>query len=602
MLKCLNAKAMSYLTLYRKYRPQLFAEVLGQPHVIKTLQNALALGKVAHAYLFCGPRGVGKTTVARLLARAVNCKNLKKVGKEGIEPCNKCEACKEMIEGRAIDLIEIDAASNRGIDEIRDLREKVKFTPLRLKYKIFIVDEVHMLTQEAFNALLKTLEEPPAHILFILATTEPYRVPATIISRCQRFDFRKLTLADLILNLKRIAKKEKIKIDDKALKLIALESSGSSRDALSLFGQMISLEDEEITFEEVRSILGIADLSFIFKFVDFLVSKDAKQAIALVNKIADSGFDLKQFSKKLLEYFRKLLLIKIDLDLAKSLESDLTEEQFKKACDHAQKISAKDLVNQIKFFIRAKKEIDDSVIPELPLEIALIESLSDKLFNEGEKKHQTNGGEKPHLDDSKNSKKKIETFNQKLSTLPDQQSHFAQDRIISANSQSIKPASNLSTKSQFCQSKKAQFKESCDKQFNVTKNTFTCKDINLIEINFVQKRWNDFVQTVRKYNFSLSAFLKFCEPIEIKKSKLILLCQYPFYRERLKDLKNKKLIEDVAVNFFKSKIFFEFILYRDLDKDLRKKYEDLKNKKKKEAEQAEALIKKALDVFGEKTA
>lgn len=568
---------MSYITLYRKYRPQYFSEVLGQPHVVKTLQNALALGKVAHAYLFCGLRGVGKTTVARLLAKAVNCENLKKTGKnESVEPCNKCAACKEIVEGRAIDLIEIDAASNRGIDEIRDLREKIKFTPSRLKYKVFIVDEVHMLTQEAFNALLKTLEEPPSHAIFVLATTEPHRVPATIISRCQRFDFRKIRQADLILHLKKISKKEKIKIDEKTLKLIASEASGSSRDALSLLGQMISLEDEEITFEEAKSILGITDLSFIFEFVDFLILKDAKEAIKLVNKIADSGFDLKQFSKKLLEYFRKLLLIKIDQKLVSSQESDLTEEQFKKAVEHAQKISAKDLVNQIKFFIRAKKEIDDSFIPQLPLEIAVVESFSYDESSPAEKKHQNNGGGKKILLEKSASTKKenkkivTQTFTQEPSTLSPHRQSSAQAIIIDSSSKNRLDKSSTSTNSR--------------------------------GLDFIRKKWSDFIQEMKLYNLSLSAFLKCCDPIEVQGDRLILFCKYPFYRERLEDFKNKRLIEDVAKNLFKNKIFLDFVLENELDKNLKKKLEDLKNKKKKEAAQAEMLFKKALDVFGEKIA
>jgi DNA polymerase-3 subunit gamma/tau len=543
---------MSYITLYRKYRPQRFSDVLGQPHVVTTLKNALALEKVAHAYLFCGPRGVGKTTVARLLAKTVNCGKLSQTTKKtkNVEPCNKCEACEEITEGRALDLIEIDAASNRGIDEIRDLREKIKFAPSKLKYKVFIVDEVHMLTQEAFNALLKTLEEPPAHAIFILATTEPYKVPATIISRCQRFDFRKLLLADLIPHLKKVSQKEKIKIDDNVLKLIAAEASGSSRDALSLLGQMISLEDEEITFEEAKSILGIADLSYTFEFVDYLILKDLKGAIKLVNKVADLGFDLKQFLKNLLEYFRKILLIKIDLKLASSFGTSLTKEQFKKAVDHAQKIPARDLVSQIKNFTQAKKEIDDSFIPQLPLEIAVVESI---VSDEPQKQKSTQGGH---------------------------QNNGGEREISQKSSKSLRATQALTKKNPAAKIKSQEIENK-----------------NLIELNVVQKKWNDFIQKIRLCNFSLSAFLKFCDPIKIKGSRLILLCKYPFYRERLIDFKNKKLVEEAASDFFKNKIFCDFVLYNEIDNSLRKKFEELKNKKQDQQAQAEILVKKALDIF-----
>ncbi|NQU99811.1 MAG: DNA polymerase III subunit gamma/tau, partial [Parcubacteria group bacterium] len=319
---------MSYLALYRKYRPQSFSDVVGQEHVVKTLQNALKSEKVAHAYLFCGPRGVGKTTIARLLAKAINCDSLGK--SKDIEACDKCEFCSEINANKAVDIIEIDAASNRGIDEMRELKEKIKFTPNHLKYKVFIIDEVHMLTIEAFNALLKTLEEPPAHAIFILATTEAHKIPATILSRCQRFDFKKFTHKEIVNQLSDIAGREKVKIDNKSLSLLASNASGSSRDGLSLLNQVVSLEDKEITFDETKSILGIPDLSQVLDFVDNLIAKDVRGAIKLINDISDSGYDLKQFFKNLLEYFRKLLLAKVDKDLISNEGIDLDNEQLDK--------------------------------------------------------------------------------------------------------------------------------------------------------------------------------------------------------------------------------------------------------------------------------
>lgn len=367
--------------MYRKYRPRTFGEVIGQEHVIRTLTNALVLGKTAHAYLFSGPRGTGKTTVARLLAKAINCENRPstKLGINNSEPCNKCSACREINEGRALDLIEIDAASNRGIDEIRELREGIKFSPARLKYKVFIIDEAHMLTREAFNALLKTLEEPPSHAIFILATTETHKMPQTIISRCQRFDFHKLALDKIVERLKFIAKQEQIKIDQPALELIALNGDGAARDAESLFGQVMAMEDKNITLEEVRTILGITDNSAVIKMADFLIKKDARGAILFINQLVEEGYDLAQFAKSFINYLRKMMILNsgggqpIAQQLRQLVAPELTEEQFKTILEQGQKFSAGEIIKIMKIFIQAENEIKSAVLPQLPLELAVAE-------------------------------------------------------------------------------------------------------------------------------------------------------------------------------------------------------------------------------------
>ncbi len=372
---------MENLVLYRKYRPRTFGEVIGQEHVIRTLTNALVLGKTAHAYLFSGPRGTGKTTVARLLAKAINCENRPstKLGINNSEPCNKCSACREINEGRALDLIEIDAASNRGIDEIRELREGIKFSPARLKYKVFIIDEAHMLTREAFNALLKTLEEPPSHAIFILATTETHKMPQTIISRCQRFDFHKLALDKIVERLKFIAKQEQIKIDQPALELIALNGDGAARDAESLFGQVMAMEDKNITLEEVRTILGITDNSAVIKMADFLIKKDARGAILFINQLVEEGYDLAQFAKSFINYLRKMMILNsgggqpIAQQLRQLVAPELTEEQFKTILEQGQKFSAGEIIKIMKIFIQAENEIKSAVLPQLPLELAVAE-------------------------------------------------------------------------------------------------------------------------------------------------------------------------------------------------------------------------------------
>ncbi|MBN2407877.1 MAG: DNA polymerase III subunit gamma/tau [Elusimicrobia bacterium] len=297
---------MAYLVIARKYRPQKFGEVVGQEHITKTLQNAIRLDKISHAYLFTGPRGIGKTTTARILAKAVNCPNIKNE-----EPCNICTSCKEITNSESVDIIEIDAASNRGIDEIRELRKNVKFSPSSAKYKVYIIDEVHMLTKEAFNAILKTLEEPPSHVIFIMATTEPEKVLDTITSRCQTFSFRLITEKEIRDALKKIADKEKAEYDEEVLWTIAKASGGSMRDAESIMDQAMSFSPGRIDGNRLNELLGLIPREFLFKYTQMIKGGDMKGALELNNDLVKKGYSLNRLFGDLNTHFRNIMFAKV---------------------------------------------------------------------------------------------------------------------------------------------------------------------------------------------------------------------------------------------------------------------------------------------------
>jgi len=374
------------ISLYRKYRPKNFSEIEGQEIVVKSLTTSLAKGIVSHGYLFAGARGLGKTTIARIFAKALNCQRVnyqplkegekidwqKEIKKENYEPCNQCQFCQEIDREQSLNLIEMDAASNRGIEEIRNLKESVNFPPAKGKYKIYLLDEAHMLTKEAANALLKTLEEPPSYIVFILATTEPEKLPATILSRVQKFDFRRLSNSQIVSRLKKIIQAEKIRIEERILEKIALLAEGSMRDAESLLEQIISLGQKEIKEEILETYWGIIPLNKIDNFLNFLIEKKTKEAIEWLEERYNQGQNLNWFLTSFLNYLRWLYLYRLNPQW--KIFANFSNDDLKLIEKTVKKISQEKINNLIKIFFEVQQKMKYSPLPTLPIEIGIIEA------------------------------------------------------------------------------------------------------------------------------------------------------------------------------------------------------------------------------------
>jgi DNA polymerase-3 subunit gamma/tau len=483
---------MASQVFYRKWRPQTLSEVVGQEPVTQTLANALATGRVAHAYLFCGPRGTGKTSTGRILAKALNC-----LTNGRGEPCNSCDMCQAFNEGRALDLVEIDGASNRGIDEIRALREKINFAPNVARYKVYIIDEVHMLTEPAFNALLKTLEEPPPHAIFILATTEVHKVPLTILSRCQRFDFRRLSQIDIVKKLGDICSHENITVEPQALALIAKAATGSLRDAENLLEQLVLYHGSNISLEKVRAELGISGDQRIYQLAEHILKKEVASSIAILNDVSADGIDLRQFSRSLVEYLRALLLLKSGAETAAGLTPE-TIEEMKRLLKN---ISLGELSRIIKLFAQVDFRADPQ--STLPIELAIIDS---SLLSPEKSKKFVN-------------EHKIEAEPVISSVEP--KTEVAKEQRIAAPPVVLEPSvskvSEVSTKSP-------------------PQN-----------IEQIRQRWNDFVNACRGAGSSgnLDALLrKACEAVALEGNILTLGFYWKFQMDKVEDPKYRHLVED----------------------------------------------------------
>jgi len=548
--------------LYRKYRPSSFGQVVGQEHIIKTLKNSIKKGKVAHAYLFSGPRGTGKTTVARILAKTINCKNPKED-----EPCNECNVCAEMNQNKFLDLVEIDAATHTQVDKMRDIIEKINFSPSSGKYKVYIIDEVHMLSKGAFNALLKTLEEPPKHVVFILATTEIHKIPATVISRCQRFDFRRLKVSEITKRLGEIAKKEKAEVEKTVLEFIAINSNGALRDSESLLGQILSMESgKSVTLKEVQEILAITDLPAVVKMARLMLDKKYGEAIEHISKITDDGYDLEQFAKSVIEYSRKLMLIKISPEMRESFLSEMTEEQVAELENISKKASLSKLLRIIRAFIQSKAEIKSSIMPQLPLELAITEiNIAD---------------EEPMAGSLTN--KAAEDYNSKIKE--------PIKKIADKVSESVKQSHNFIKKSIGLEEKEG-VKE--NKREEISKNSIEiAKSSGIIALDVVRDEWCDILEEIKPRNHSLTAFLKTCQPVGVEGNQIIISCKYSFHKDKLQKAENRLIIEETMENLLKAKVAVKFISQSEAEK-LGYKIREIEYKEAKND-----LVNSALEIFG----
>lgn len=540
---------MSYQVTARKWRPLVFDDVVGQSHVSNTLRNALAQNRLAHAFIFSGTRGCGKTSTARILARAVNCLNPK-----NFEPCNECEICKEIIEGRSLDVIEIDGASNNGVEQIRNLRDSVRYLPTHGKMKIYIIDEVHMLTTGAFNALLKTLEEPPPHVLFIFATTELHKVPATILSRCQRHDFRRISIEEIVARLKFIAQQESITIDDDSLLIIAKKGDGSMRDAQSIFDQVVSFCGTTITAQQVAGALNIVDQELFFKVSDVVKTKDTKGALELVEELINTGYDVKEFISGLSEHFRNMLVAKTTQSTHLIEESELHRKRY---AEDVSSFSLHDLLRIIKVVTDTENSIRFSVQPRFKLEVMMVQLTKmdsavniDELLTRIDEISKGTGSSVSPLNISE--KKKLYAEPTPTITAPT----FAKPVSEKVSALNVPPPVGTMKPKYTFSSSSAMKTE--------TRTTLPAADddtvavLTEVTVETVQEEWNTIVETMRKKKISVGTVLGETKPLEIINGALRIGCDDEFHRSTL--LRNKEILTEMINTILSSKLRIDPVL------------------------------------------
>ena len=547
---------MTYIPFARKHRPQDFDGVIGQEHITTTLKNAISLNRVHHAYLFAGPRGIGKTSTARILSKALNCEK-----GPSPKPCDKCVACREIINGSSMDVIEIDGASNRGIDEIRNLRETVKYSPSNGRYKIYIIDEVHMLTTEAFNALLKTLEEPPAHVKFIFATTEPHKLPATILSRCQRFDFRRIPAKDIIAKLKELAVQEKLDIEEDVFLYVASSSEGSMRDAESVLDQLSSFSKGKIRLEDAVESLGMINQETLFKAAGFIIDKDTKGALLLVGDILNSGKDARQFLTELLGHFRNIMIIKSGVSSEELI--DLPKDAIEKIKTQSQGLSQGDIFYIISVLSNGLKMIKQLLPERIVLELCVIKLTS-----------------RDSISSIEEILAKLPELEKHSSTLPEPAPQAPRTVVPEKYSRDIKKADNNTEKAVLSSPSGAS---------------------GSVEISRAKDAWPILVKAMAVKKMSISTYLAEGEPDSVNGH--IISVAFPrelnFHREVLEEKHNKDAVEAALSQILDVRVNLRFIA---TDREIKKPEPESPSPiiTKEELKKKEPIIDTALNIFGGK--
>lgn len=548
-----------YQALYRRYRPETFDEVLGQEHITRTLKQQVLKGNIGHAYLFSGTRGTGKTSAAKILSRAVSCLNLQ----DG-NPCNQCEVCKGILDESIMDVIEMDAASNNSVEDVRDLKEKVIYPPSTAKYKVYIVDEVHMLSKSAFNALLKTLEEPPKHLIFILATTEPERLPQTILSRCQRFDFKRITNKDIVENMRRIADEININIDDKALSLIARNSDGAMRDALSLLDKCVSFNDENITYEDATNILGIANKYLLFELVHDIKAEDLDKSLLKVDELIQDGKDINQFIKDLIRHFRDLMIAKTSKNPSEIMEADDISDYV----EQTKIMSLEYILDALEILGDAESKSKWSTQPRVVLEMAVIKlvSLNQKLTLE-ERLERLEQGIRPVAVSQSTSQRNLSVEKPKVKTPVDKPI----ERPI-----------------------KKMVEEAVEEK--PTGKPEIIDDGNVLTLNMINNKWEEVLQNIKSKKINIYALIIEGELLSFENNVLTIVYkdELSFHKQAVSQPQNNELVDEIVSKKFNRKITVRFKMRSEIPATLGQK-----DSNKEEKEKHSEGLQEVIDFFGE---
>jgi DNA polymerase-3 subunit gamma/tau len=558
---------MSYMALYRVWRPQSFQDVVGQKHIKQTLQNALSRQQFSHAYLFSGPRGTGKTSTAKILAKAINCQN-----GPSAEPCNQCEVCQQITEGSLMDVVEIDAASNRGVEEIREIREKIKYAPSGVRYKVYIIDEVHMLTPEAFNALLKTLEEPPAHAVFILATTEPHKLPATIISRCQRFDFRRIQAEDIVERLMTICDTKSISYEDRALQLMARIADGGLRDATSLLDQAMALGGERITEGDILAITGGVSQSLYAVLAKHIADQQVAETLQWVEQVLEQGKSPEKLIDDLIRFYRDLLLI------CTMPDSPLTKEMFWLENDFKQWVSEQSVssfFHVIELLNKMQSEMKWSSHPRILLEVALI-----RLCQPEELKQSTTSS--PSLDS--------EALLKRITDLEKQ--------VLDWKKQGISSLTNEKRETPII--KPTNLKPKLGQKENYKTIEPFLKNVDQVHLKKIQSQWGQLLAMVKDKRITVHAWLVDGEPVASRPDSILVAFKNGMHRDTTEKQANRELIEQSLEAVFGRSYRLVTVMqgeWQQLQETSAVKEEDFKLVPES-TDKEEPWVREAMDLFG----